>query len=190
MAAGGRIVEAVVVIDEVGVERRHVGGHDEIDAIALQAVDDGFAGELGGNRGLSRDAQLFTGRPQQAAARCAVELALCVITIADGNTAIAVGHLHRKADRILIGHRLPSGSAGFLRSHRRIAQHATDAFLCQHVEVKGPSGQSALAEQHAGPIIEGDLGNFGRACGWRHRDLKTRIVAKRTVRGDRHRPDL
>jgi hypothetical protein len=71
---------------------------------------------------------------------------LCVITIADGDTAIAVGHLQRKADRILIGHPLPSGSAGLLRSHRRIAQHAADAFLCQRVEVKGPGGQSALAK--------------------------------------------
>jgi hypothetical protein len=63
MGAGSRIVEAVVVIDEVGLERRHVGGHDKIHVVALQAIDDGLTafGKLGGKRGLSRHPQLFAG---------------------------------------------------------------------------------------------------------------------------------
>jgi hypothetical protein len=63
MGAGSRIVEAVVVIDEVGLERRHVGGHDKIDVVALQAIDDGLTTlrELGGERGVRRNPQLFAG---------------------------------------------------------------------------------------------------------------------------------
>src|SRR5262249_54161000 len=90
-----RIGELVVIVDEVRLQRRHVGGAHQLEAVALQAVDDRrTAGrELSRQRLIGGDAQLLAGRPDLAAARGAVDGAGRGVAITDRDAAVAVAQL-------------------------------------------------------------------------------------------------
>ena len=146
VAARLGVVEAIVVIDEVALQRRHIGGTHEIDAVALQAVHIGRAAlcEAGGKRRILCHAQLLARRPQEAAAGVAVEPAARVVAVADCEAAVAVAQRRGKADGVLIGREIPCRPCG----GRRVAQDAARTVFGQRGEIECAARRGALGEQH------------------------------------------
>ncbi len=160
MTSCGGIVETVVVIDEIGLERRFVLRPHQIDRVALQAVDDELLARLqtGDDRGIARVAELFAGAPQRASAHQTVDRAVRAIAIADGKTTVVVAEVRRKADRILLRDRMPKPGArwivGPLQSE---AQHAVLASCGQRHIVVRPRRRTTLRDNHVVLIVEHDV---------------------------------
>jgi len=136
VAARGIGTEAVVIVDEVALQRRDVRRTHQIDGVALQAVDvrRTGAGQPGGYRRVGRVAQPVAARPQEAAAGRPVELAGGVIAVSDGGAARAVAQTGEKSDCIFVG-----GGRRDRRPVRTlrglIAQDQTGAFRRQRSEI-------------------------------------------------------
>ena len=109
MPARQVIVEVIVVVDEITRKRRLIAATDAPRAVALQTVDILWPGlpQAFRQRGIGRLAQLLAGRPKKAAATLQIDVAVGLVQIADGDAAVAVAQLKRKADSVFIGHRLP-----------------------------------------------------------------------------------
>src|SRR5689334_1885442 len=103
------IVETIVVIDEIGCERRLVLRPQQRNRIALQAVDNERAAGLqpADDRGVARITQLLAGAPERAAAHRAIDVSGVVVAVAERNAAIVVAKIRRKADRIFPRDRKP-----------------------------------------------------------------------------------
>ena len=191
MPSCGKIGRRVGVIDEIAVQRRLVATADEPDGIALQPVDRQrvFLAQLCGQFGIGGVAQLFSGRPEVAAAGGEVQIAAHVIAVADRDAAIVVAEIGGESDGIFVGRGLPDRLFRLGDANDRIAQHAADSGGGQSLEVLRPGRRGPFGQIDAALVAENDFRDFGRAGGGRNRDFDPRVGAEGAVRVEADRPD-
>src|SRR6185312_13157205 len=192
MAARVR-VEAIVVVDEIRRERRLVLRPQQRNRIALQAIDNERTAGLQALNDcrIARVAQLFAGAPERAAAHRAIDVSGRIVAVTDGDAAIVVAMVRQKADRIFIRDGKPEIAARrIVRAFRPETQHAIFARLGKRLVIIGAGRLAALGNQHVAVVVEQNFRNF-RAPGGaaRDADFEPRVVSKRAVGQDRHRPD-
>ncbi len=170
MPERGRILERLIVVDEIGRGRRHVGRAHGADGVALQAVHSLRSGH-----------QRLARRPQHVAlAGLRVE--------ADIDAAVGVAVVRIDADGIRVGRHDPGARIQRIGLE---ADHCGIVRLGERAVVIAAALVAALRQVHPAGAIEGDVGDH---VGRRHRrrvDLDARIVGE-DARGrvDPDRPDL
>src|SRR6185503_13191008 len=158
-----RIVEAIVVVDEIRREWRLVQRPQQRNRIALQAVDDERTAGLKAldDRGIARVAKLLAGAPQRAAAHRAVDVSGGIVTVADRNAAVVIAVTRREADRIFARNGKPELATwrvvGTLRPE---TQHAIFAGRGKRLVVVSAGRLASLGEEHVAIIVEENLGDF------------------------------
>ena len=123
---------------------------------------------------------MLAGAPQRAAAHRAVDVSGRIVAVTDGDAAIVIAVVRRKADRIFGRDGEPEIAAGrIIGALRAETEDAIFACLGKRLVVVGAGGLAALRDQHVAAVVEQNFRNFrARGGAARDADFDARIVSE------------